>query len=125
LNQASSISDEVVGLDSVVFEALKEVGQYSSNKGIPDSSWLRSLVITSKRRDFFTLPDDKIALRHFPLQNYNNFQSLAALLKKKTLNQAERETVRSSSNRIVAALNQFQQPRTVGTVVGTHLELIQ
>jgi hypothetical protein len=125
LDRYSSASEEVIDLDNIVFKVIKDFGQYSTNKGIPDSNWLRRLVIASKRQEFFTLPDDKVALHHFPLQHYGDFQSLSVLLKKKALNQIEREIVKSSENKIVTALNQFQQPRTVGTAVGTHLELIQ
>jgi len=100
-------------------------GQDASPKGIPDSRWLRSLVIASKRREFFTCTDDEQALGHFPLHTYRDFIYLVDLLKKKQLKHTESEYVKKVLDKFVAALNQFQQPRSVGNVIGTHLELIQ
>lgn len=125
IERGATESEEVLDLYRMTFNALRDAGQQSSYKGIPDPSWLRSLVIASKRYEFFTFPKAEVAHLHFPLRHYSNFQSLTELLKKKTLNQADNEKVKNARSRIIAALNQFQQPKTVGTVPNTHLELIQ
>ncbi len=117
--------EDAMVVDQEVFDALWAIGQEASPKGIPNASWLRSLVIASKRREFFTCQDDKRALDYFPLHTYRDFIYLAGLLKKKPLKHAESEHVKKVLDKFVAALNQFQQPRTVGNVIGTHLELIQ
>ncbi len=117
--------EDTMTVDQTVFEALWTKGQDASPKGIPDSRWLRSLVIASKRREFFTCLDDERAVSYFPLHTFRDFIDLADLLKKKTLKHTESEYVKRVLDKFVAALNQFQQPRTVGNVIGTHLELIQ
>lgn len=118
--------EEAMVVDLEVFEALWAIGQDTSPKGIPNPSWLRSLVIASKRREFFICQDDEQALAYFPLHTYRDFNYLIGLLKKnKQRKSTESEQIKKVLDKFVAALNQFQQPRTVGNVIGTQLELIQ
>src|SRR5258708_474315 len=103
LEKSDQTHEDTMVVDQAVFEALWTRGQDASPKGIPDSRWLRSLVIASKRREFFTCPDDERALGHFPLHTYRDFIYLVDLLKKKPLKHTESGHVKKVLAKSVAA----------------------
>lgn len=117
--------EAILGLDTAIFEVLRALGQRMSTKGIPDARWLRSLVITSKRHAFFFTPHDGIVMRRSIFFYYEDFKRIVNILKKKQPTFEERSTLQATRRIIVEALNQFQQPHTVGSGIGDLLEMIQ
>ncbi len=122
---ANSEKETVLGIGSEVFEALRAVGQRMSAKGIPDARWLRSLVITSKRHAYFFTSEDATALRHSMFFFYEDFNRVVDILKKKKRSYDDRTIISAALHIVIEALNQFQQPHTVGDGIRDSLELVQ
>ncbi len=123
----SSQEQAVMDLDHRVLNTVRIAGQRTSAKGIPDPGWFRSLVIAGKRHAFFYVPDEALVLKSTPLSYYNDFKQVTSILSRTREDRSNKEklVVADSLYALVGALNQFQQPRTIGNRISDRLDLIQ